>query len=54
MKIYLSNLNESWIVDRIRNEWYKYNPQISTKLIVRSDVIWIIALGYGEKYQKIN
>jgi glycosyltransferase involved in cell wall biosynthesis len=43
MKIYLSNLNESWIVDRIRNEWYKYNPQVSTKLIFRSDVIWIIA-----------
>ena len=22
MKIYLSRINESWIVDRIRNEWY--------------------------------
>ena len=23
MKVYLSKVNESWIVDRIRNEWYE-------------------------------
>ena len=54
MKIYLSNLNESWIVDRIREEWYKYNPEISTKLVGRSDIIWIIAPWLWKKIPKNN
>lgn len=52
MKIYLSNLNESWIVDRIRDEWYKYNSEISTKLIYRSDIVWIIAPWLWNKISK--
>ena len=52
MKIYLSNLNESWIVDRIREEWYKYNPEIHTKLVYRSDIIWIIAPWLWKKIPK--
>lgn len=52
MKIYLSNLNESWIVDRIREEWYEYNPKISTKLVYRSDIIWIIAPWLWKKIPK--
>ena len=43
MKIYLSNLNESWIVDRFRKEWYSNNLDISTKFISRSTIIWIIS-----------
>ena len=43
MKIYLSKINESWIIDRIRKEWLQNNPNISTKFIYRSDVIWIIS-----------
>ena len=31
MKIYLSKINESWIIDRVRDEWYKYNHSISTE-----------------------
>ena len=43
MKIYLSKINESWIIDRIRQEWFENNRNISTKFIYRSDVIWIIS-----------
>ena len=30
MKIYLNKANESWIVDRLRDEWFQYNENIST------------------------
>ena len=43
MKIYLSKINESWIVDRVRKEWYESNKDISTKLISNADILWIIA-----------
>ena len=43
MKIYLNKANESWIVDRLRDEWFQYNENISTNNIKESDVIWIIA-----------
>ena len=31
MKIYLSDINESWIIDRVRNDWYMNNMEISTQ-----------------------
>ena len=43
MKIYLSKINESWIIDRVRKEWYENNKDISTKFIKKADVIWIIS-----------
>lgn len=43
MKIYLSNLNESWVVDRFREDWYKYNQKISTEKINESNIVWIIS-----------
>ncbi len=43
MKIYLSQINESWIIDRIRDEWYQNNKDISTKFLIKSDIIWIIS-----------
>lgn len=43
MKIYLSKINESWIVDRVRKEWYLYNKEISTKFLFNADIIWIIS-----------
>ena len=43
MKIYLSKINESWIIDRIREEWYLNNKDISTKSLNRANVVWIIA-----------
>ena len=33
MKIYLSDINESWLVDRVRNDWYEHNMEISTQQI---------------------
>ena len=43
MKVYLSKINESWIIDRVRKEWYEYCVEISTKNIKNADLIWIIA-----------
>ena len=43
MKVYLTNLNESWIVDRLRHEWYKHNSSISTESIKESDIVWVVA-----------
>tara|TARA_B000000557_G_C20772309_1_gene442412 strand:- start:318 stop:1241 length:924 start_codon:yes stop_codon:yes gene_type:complete len=43
MRIYISKANESWIVDRFREEWYEQNPQYSTKNIFFADLIWIIS-----------
>ena len=43
MKIYVNNPKESWVVDRFRKEWYRYNSSISTKRIGKSDIIWIIS-----------
>ena len=43
MKIYLSKINESWIVDRVRKEWYQHNEKVSTEKIKEADILWIIA-----------
>ena len=31
MKVYLNNIKESWVVDRLKNEWYEFNEDLSTK-----------------------
>jgi hypothetical protein len=54
MKVYLTNLNESWIVDRLREEWYKNNSSISTESIKNSDVIWIVAPWLWKNIKKRN
>ena len=54
MKIYISKVNESWVVDRFRKEWYKYNSDISTKFIKRSSNLWIIAPWLWEKIPITN
>jgi hypothetical protein len=43
MKIYLSKINEDWIIDRVKREWLEANKDISTKFIFNSDLIWIIS-----------
>tara|TARA_A100001011_G_C14322541_1_gene851618 strand:- start:4480 stop:5403 length:924 start_codon:yes stop_codon:yes gene_type:complete len=43
MKIYLNNPRESWVVDRFRKEWFKYNNSISSNFIFNSDIIWLIS-----------
>ena len=52
MKVYLSDINESWIVDRVREEWYKYNPELSSKNIKTADTIWIISPWLWRKLPK--
>jgi len=52
MKIYLSKINESWIVDRLRTEWYQFNPSISTESIRSADIIWVIAPWMWKKIPK--
>ena len=52
MKIFIPKINESWIVDRIRSEWILENPNISTKNIYKSDVIWILAPWLWKKIPK--
>ena len=41
--IFLNKLNEDWIVDRFRREWYEFNGQNSTKRISKAEIIWLIA-----------
>ena len=52
MKVYLNKINESWIIDRVREEWYRNNKDISTKFISRSDIFWIIAPWVWQKIPK--
>lgn len=43
MKVYLNKINESWIIDRVRKDWYKNNKDISTNLLNKSNIFWIIS-----------
>jgi len=52
MKIYLSNINESWVVDRFRRDWYENNQQITTDSVKEADIIWIIAPWIWKKVPK--
>jgi glycosyltransferase involved in cell wall biosynthesis len=52
MNIFLSDLNESWVVDRLRKDWYNHNAEISTNDIRNSDIIWIISPWVWKKLSK--
>ena len=52
MKVYLSKINESWIIDRMRKEWYEHNSEVSTEKINESDIIWIISPWLWKKIPK--
>jgi len=43
MNVYLNKVNESWIIDRVRQDWYRNKKYISTKNIRKSDLVWIIS-----------
>ncbi len=43
MKIYLNSLKESWVVDRLKDEWLEYNKNLTTNSIKECDIVWIIA-----------
>lgn len=52
MKVYLNQPNESWIVDRFRDEWYSYNKDLITNNPKDADIIWIIAPWMWKKIPK--
>ena len=52
MKVYLSKINESWVVDRMREEWYSYNQDISSETPEEADVIGLFLHGCGIKNQR--
>jgi len=52
MNVFLSDLNESWVVDRFREDWYSHNADISTNDIRNSDIIWIISPWVWKKLSK--
>jgi len=54
MKIYVSKINESWIVDRFRDEWIKNNSQINTPFAFKADIIWLIAPWIWQNVSKKN
>ena len=43
MKIFINKPNENWICDRLRDEFYKYNPEICTESPSDANIIWIMA-----------
>ena len=43
MNVYLNKVKESWIIDRVRRDWYKNKKNISTKNIRKSDLVWILS-----------
>ena len=42
-KIYLNNINENWIVDRLKKEFIAGNKHLITSKLRKADLIWIIA-----------
>ncbi len=42
-KVFVLPPKEDWIVDRLVNEWYEFNQDISTKDIRSCDVVWLLA-----------
>ncbi len=51
-KVYLNQINEDWVVDRFRKEWYEFNSEISSEKINNSDIVWIIAPWMWKKLSK--
>ena len=52
MKVYLSKINESWVVDRMRAEWYEFNHNISTENPKDADLVWMISPWMWRKEKK--
>ena len=52
MKIYINSPKESWVVDRFVKEWKENNKNISTNLLFKADLIWIISPWTWKKLSK--
>jgi len=53
-KTFINNPKESWITDRFRREWYKYNKKTTTRLASSASLIWLIAPWTWENVDKAN
>ena len=54
MKVFINNIDENWIVDRLRKEFYEDNQDILTNNIKDADILWIIAPWTWKKIPKIS
>lgn len=52
LNIYINKLNENWIVDRQRQEFISHNKNLTTSLVSRSNLIWLIAPWTWRKINK--
>lgn len=52
MKVFINNIDENWIVDRLRKEFYEDNKEILTNNIKDADILWIIAPWTWKKIPK--
>ena len=52
MKVYSNRVRESWIIDRVNEEWAENNLDIYTSKIKHADIIWIIANWVWKKTPK--
>ena len=52
MKIFISKIHESWIIDRMKDEFTNNNKGIVTNNIKEADIIWIIAPWLWHKIPK--
>ena len=52
MKIFIPEIKESWIIDRVNRDWKKYNKEITTKFINNADIIWVNAPWIWDKISK--
>ena len=43
MRIYTNKINESWIIDRVIDEWISNNNEITSESIQDADIVWIIS-----------
>jgi len=51
-KTFINNPKESWITDRFRREWYKYNKKNVTRFARPASLIWLIAPWTWENVNK--
>ena len=54
MRIFINQANESWIVDRLRDEWIKFNELYFEKKTKKANIVWIIAPWTWSKLKKKN
>ena len=43
MKIFITKINESWIIDRVKKEFTEYSNFKFSTFMQTADVVWIIA-----------